>query len=736
MTRPAPGDGTTPGSSDRLLWVRWDVGSGPVIVLLHGINADADQWRGVIDALGAGYRVIAPDLLGFGKSPKPEDAAYTADDHAEALEATLAHLGVTERFVLVGYSMGGSIAVRFAARYPDRLRRLFLLAAPFYLPPEAYGRREFGWQYAQARFYQWLWRVVASQKERDTRAYGVLTGPLEAPVAAFMRTQDLEEHWDIMAKNLAHTISATSLIDDLPRLTMPTTFAVGVLDAIVRPDQTVALQRLKPDLEVRRIVGIHADHMLPEKAPRLVAGEILADEAPALAVRYHEGSGIPVVLLAGLTDGRPWIPAAEELSSRREVVVLDPLGFGRSARPLASHYTLEDHAAAVDRTLVRLFGQTPVTLVGQGLGAAVALAAAASLPDHVRDVVAFSPALVDPRTAGHDQVSDPVLAQLLATRDTYAAWARDERNSRLETSAREAEIIPVLRSIDTVLNTPADDLIARQVRPVRLVLPRSDTQVATGWLREVADAEPQRFQLMEVDGGPEYPYRWPRSAVAIVEGELLPSPPETERPRAGTVAPLARRLGRTLHSQLIRHGLWALVVGLALLLLPVVIPSRVVAWTFAGWLVVEAAGAIVGAVGLRRSRYAWVGRLIVGAAGVGVAALAVAGAVGALSLLGSILGAGLVVRGAASLFAALRAPRTPGNRATFIVEGILGILVGIALLTVPALGGSMVRWVLGLYLTATGVATLASAYAAHRSTVRRALRYVGEVTAGATGTGA
>ena len=69
---------------------RYDEGDGPIYVLLHGINADASDWRPVIDAIGPTYRCVAFDLLGFGESPKPADIDYSADDHALVLENSLA----------------------------------------------------------------------------------------------------------------------------------------------------------------------------------------------------------------------------------------------------------------------------------------------------------------------------------------------------------------------------------------------------------------------------------------------------------------------------------------------------------------------------------------------------------------------------------------------------------------------------------------------------------------------
>ena len=100
------------------LHAHFDEGSGPVIVMLHGINSDGGDWRTVIDTIGPGYRFIAFDLLGFGASPKPLDIAYSADEHALVIANTLDDLGVDTPFLLVGYSLGGDIALRFASTWP------------------------------------------------------------------------------------------------------------------------------------------------------------------------------------------------------------------------------------------------------------------------------------------------------------------------------------------------------------------------------------------------------------------------------------------------------------------------------------------------------------------------------------------------------------------------------------------------------------------------------------------
>jgi pimeloyl-ACP methyl ester carboxylesterase len=119
--------------------------SGPdqekAVVLLHGKNFYGNYWHSTIKALTeAGYRVIVPDQIGFGKSSKP-DLCYSFDLLAANTAKLLDHLGVKTAAV-VGHSMGGMLAVRFARTYPDRTICL-VLEDPigledyrFFVPPQ------------------------------------------------------------------------------------------------------------------------------------------------------------------------------------------------------------------------------------------------------------------------------------------------------------------------------------------------------------------------------------------------------------------------------------------------------------------------------------------------------------------------------------------------------------------------------------------------------------------------
>jgi pimeloyl-ACP methyl ester carboxylesterase len=116
------------GQSVRMAYMDVVSPSGPngrTVVLLHGKNFGGDYWQDTIFALArAGYRVIVPDQIGFGKSSKP-DINYSFDLLAANTAKLLDELKI-ERAAVVGHSMGGMLAVRFARNYPTRVSRLVL----------------------------------------------------------------------------------------------------------------------------------------------------------------------------------------------------------------------------------------------------------------------------------------------------------------------------------------------------------------------------------------------------------------------------------------------------------------------------------------------------------------------------------------------------------------------------------------------------------------------------------
>ncbi len=100
-------------------------GSGPVVVLIHGITSDSATWGRVLPALARRFTVIAPDLIGHGESAKPR-GDYSLGNHASHVRDLLLTLG-HDRATFVGHSLGGGIAMQLSYQFPELCERLVLV---------------------------------------------------------------------------------------------------------------------------------------------------------------------------------------------------------------------------------------------------------------------------------------------------------------------------------------------------------------------------------------------------------------------------------------------------------------------------------------------------------------------------------------------------------------------------------------------------------------------------------
>jgi haloalkane dehalogenase len=105
-----------------------DEGEGPVVVFLHGNPTSSYLWRNIIPhILDAGYRAIAPDLIGMGDSAKP-DIGYTFDEHAAYLDALMAALDLKD-ITLVIHDWGAALGMRYARLNPDNVKAMAFMEA-------------------------------------------------------------------------------------------------------------------------------------------------------------------------------------------------------------------------------------------------------------------------------------------------------------------------------------------------------------------------------------------------------------------------------------------------------------------------------------------------------------------------------------------------------------------------------------------------------------------------------
>lgn len=204
----------------RMAYMTAGPSAGPVVLLLHGKNFSGAYWGPTMRALvDAGYRVIVPDQIGFGKSSKPVDYQYSFQALARHTRALLAQEGV-ERCFVVGHSMGGMLAVRFALMYPEQTRGLVLL--------NPIGLEDYKRVVPYRSVDEWTERLV-QQKPEQVRQYmteSYFDGQWKAEYAPLV---ELQEGW-IQGPDWPRLARVSALTFDMI-FTQPVVYELGDLSA-------------------------------------------------------------------------------------------------------------------------------------------------------------------------------------------------------------------------------------------------------------------------------------------------------------------------------------------------------------------------------------------------------------------------------------------------------------------------------------------------------------------------
>jgi pimeloyl-ACP methyl ester carboxylesterase len=253
--------------------------NGATAVLLHGKNFCAATWEQTIRALsGHGYRVIAPDQIGFCKSSKPERYQYSFQALAQNTHALLESLGVG-KIILIGHSTGGMLAARYALMYPDDVARLVLvnpigledwkalgvpaLSVDQWIERERTTTAERIRAYEQSTYYAGEWRPSYD------RWVEMLAGLAQGPGR------------DIVARNaglIDDMIYTQSVVYEFPLIRVPTLLIIGDRD-------TTAIGKDVAPPEVRARLGHYPE--LAQTTHAAIRGSALiefpdADHAPQI----------------------------------------------------------------------------------------------------------------------------------------------------------------------------------------------------------------------------------------------------------------------------------------------------------------------------------------------------------------------------------------------------------------------------------------------------------------------
>jgi pimeloyl-ACP methyl ester carboxylesterase len=248
-------------------------GDGETVLLLHGSAGSGALWRETARLLRPLYRVIAPDLIGYGRSPSwPKGLSFAVDAEREVLEHLLPCCA--EKYHLVGYSYGGVVALALALASPTRVRTLTLIEPVFFAALRYVGDRE---------AYDRLGRV------RDDFVAGLARGERETAMRRFIDFWSGDGAWEKLSSPIRADMLAMT---DKIVLDWEAAFALdpgraaiaalGPRTALLRGDQSPepmrrlvdALHRLMPGSSHAIIAP--ANHLLPLTHASAVANAILA----------------------------------------------------------------------------------------------------------------------------------------------------------------------------------------------------------------------------------------------------------------------------------------------------------------------------------------------------------------------------------------------------------------------------------------------------------------------------
>ncbi len=234
-------------------------GSGPPIVLLHGLTGSNRYWGAAYDRLATDHTLIVPDLLGFGRSPKP-DTGYGLDDHIDAIDALLAELNLGSPIHLGAHSIGTVIALRYAHRHPGDVRRVVGFGPPLF-PAAAAARAHLGAMGPMARLFTLPGPVTerACRWVCDHRALSARVARWTHPSLPRVVAEDSVQHtWPSYSQTLTDVL-LTEHGPWLDQVGTPIHLVAGTHDRVVDLDHLRTLAR-RSNIELELWPG---DHHLP-----------------------------------------------------------------------------------------------------------------------------------------------------------------------------------------------------------------------------------------------------------------------------------------------------------------------------------------------------------------------------------------------------------------------------------------------------------------------------------------
>jgi pimeloyl-ACP methyl ester carboxylesterase len=239
-----------------------DRGDGPPLLLVHGFPLHSGMWQQQIDAFAGRYRVIAPDLRGFGQTPV-EAEMMTMEQFADDLAGLLDALHVTEPVAFCGLSMGGYVAWSFWRKHSERVRALILCDTRAVADPPAAAQARM--QMAKSVMTEGLQPVCDAMLPKMLAAG---TAKRQPEVLDFVRGMILNANPAGVAAAQRGMAARPDSSELLREISVPTLVIVGQEDAISTPEEMRSIAAGIPGARFVEAPG--AGHLSPLENPQAV----------------------------------------------------------------------------------------------------------------------------------------------------------------------------------------------------------------------------------------------------------------------------------------------------------------------------------------------------------------------------------------------------------------------------------------------------------------------------------
>jgi 2-hydroxy-6-oxonona-2,4-dienedioate hydrolase len=469
-----------------------EYGSGPPLILIHGLSGSGRWWRRNIDALAEHYHVYVVDLIGFGRSSRQE---FALSEAAESLAEWMEYLGI-DSACLIGHSMGGFIAADLASRHPDKVERLVLVDAAILLLGRTHLQTGVGLVRA---FFEMplgflpvlvsdalsagLKTILGAARDIMTSDISTRLPEIKVPTLLVWGERDWLVPLQIAAQLCYYMRDAEFIIiqdsGHNPMWDRPDAFNQAVLSFL----QGESRQQISDEL---------AQIQEAMEAERLVARRVVVEDMSIffwMSQGATESVQMPLILVHGLSMSSNYmLPVARALAPDLPLYVPDLPGFGRSHKP--DHvYTVQELADFLVEWMETM-GIGCASFLGNSLGCQIVADLALRYPERIEKAILVGPS-VDP----HARTIYQQVVRLLYDGLLY------ERPSLIPLALENYLVAGPVRTYKTfrsLLEDPIEHKMRRITIPTLVVRGDRDLIVPQYWVESAAARLPNgRLLVME-----------------------------------------------------------------------------------------------------------------------------------------------------------------------------------------------------------------------------------------------